>query len=82
LLLDSDINSIHVTINQGLLTAANTLSTDINGDGKVDIIDIAVVARGFGSTSGKPNWNPIADVNGNDVINIIDIATVAKEFKV
>jgi len=53
---------------------------DINNDGKVDIIDIAIVAVAFGSRPGSINWNPNADLDGNDQINIIDISMAAKEF--
>jgi hypothetical protein len=55
-------------------------STDLNGDGKVDMIDIAIAAKAFGSTPGKPNWNAIADVNGDGKIDMIDIAMVARDF--
>lgn len=56
------------------------LLTDLNNDGIVDIIDVAMVAKAFGSKLGDSNWNPIADLDKNGWINIIDIATVAREF--
>jgi len=54
---------------------------DLNGDGTVNIMDIALVARAYGSRPGDPNWNPIADVaEPYGEINIVDIATVAKDY--
>jgi len=53
---------------------------DINGDGTINILDIAIVAKAYGSYPGHPNWNSKADLDGNDVINILDIAKVAKEY--
>ena len=54
---------------------------DINADGIVNIIDIATVARAYGSKPGDPNWNEIADVaEPYGEINILDIAKVAKEY--
>lgn len=53
---------------------------DLNGDGVVNIIDIAIVARAFGSKPRGPNWNALADLDKNGWINIIDIATVAKDY--
>lgn len=53
---------------------------DLNDDGKVNIEDIAIVAKAFGSYPGHPRWNEIADVDKNSIVNIIDVASVAKEF--
>lgn len=52
---------------------------DINGNGIVDIRDIATVARAFGSGPGDENYL-IADINGGGEIDIRDIAMVAKKF--
>jgi hypothetical protein len=49
-------------------------------DGKVDIRDIAVVAKCFGSSPGSPGWNVNCDVNNDSRIDIRDIAIVAKHF--
>jgi parallel beta-helix repeat protein len=51
---------------------------DVNGDGKVDIRDIALLARAFGQT--VPPANPDLDVNQDWKIDIRDIAVVAKHF--
>jgi rhodanese-related sulfurtransferase len=53
---------------------------DLNGDGKVNIVDIYIVARAFGSKLGESNWNPDADLDNNGEINIIDIYMVARKF--
>jgi thermitase len=70
--------------------ADNTLSSptpvkvkllgDINGDGIVDIFDIALAAKAFGSYPGHPRWNLEADINSDGVVDIVDIATIAKNF--
>ncbi len=43
---------------------------DVNGDGKVDIIDIGVIIDNYGKS---PIPNPKADINHDGVVNIIDI---------
>lgn len=53
---------------------------DLNGDGKVDIRDIALVARAFGSYPGHPRWNSVADINKDNMVNILDIALFAQTF--
>jgi len=55
-------------------------NTDINGDGRVDMVDIAMVSRAFGTQEGDQRWIPAADINSDGVINMIDIATVARDF--
>jgi hypothetical protein len=54
--------------------------TDVNRDGNVDILDIAIAAKAYGSYHGHPRWNPKADLDGNNKVDIVDIATVAKDY--
>jgi len=54
--------------------------TDVNRDGKVDIIDIATIAKAYGSYPGHPKWNGNADLDNNSKIDIIDIAKAAKDY--
>jgi hypothetical protein len=54
---------------------------DINGDGVVNIIDIALVAMAWGSRPGLPRWDPRCDLDGNEVINILDITLVARDYR-
>ncbi len=53
--------------------------TDINNDGKVNILDITLVAKAFGNMQGDPKWNEAADLDKNGQVNIIDISMVAKD---
>ncbi len=56
------------------------LTTDINDDGAVNILDITIVAKAFGSGQGEPTYNEAADLDRNGQVNIIDISMVAKDF--
>ena len=47
---------------------------DVNGDGVVNILDLTLVAQGFGTDSLK------GDVNGDGVVNVFDLVFVANEF--
>jgi hypothetical protein len=58
------------------------LTGDLNHDGKIDIKDISIVAKAYGSDPTKPNWNPIADLNHDGKVDIKDVAIVAKVFGV
>jgi hypothetical protein len=56
------------------------VSTDINGDGFVNILDISIVAKAYGARFGDENWNEAADLDKNGIINIIDVAIVARDY--
>ena len=47
---------------------------DVNGDGVVNILDLTLVAQGFGSNEAG------ADVNGDGVVNVFDLVFVANQF--
>lgn len=54
-------------------------SEDINGDGKVSIGDLAIVAANYGKNSTSPDWNLVQrmDLNDDGVIDIIDLSAIA-----
>ena len=51
------------------------VSSDVNGDGIVNILDLVLVSTNFGKTGQNP-----ADVNGDGVVNIVDLVKVAGEM--
>jgi len=62
---------------------------DLNKDGHVDIADVRIVAKAFGSKAEDDpttpwdeteNWDPVADVNDDGVVNILDLRLVAKHY--
>lgn len=53
---------------------------DINGDDKVDIFDVVIVAVAFGSRIGDPYWDSRADINGDGLVDIFDMVIVALHF--
>ena len=53
------------------------LPEDLNGDGKVDIYDVTIVARAYGSFPGHESWEPSADIVPDGKINIFDVVRVA-----
>ena len=53
---------------------------DLNGDGVVDIKDIAIAASAFFSYPGHSRWNADADMDLNEIIDIRDICFVAINF--
>jgi hypothetical protein len=62
------------------VSPSQTFNTDLNNDGRVNILDVTMVAKAFGSKPGDRNWNAVADVDKNGIVNIVDIAIVARDF--
>lgn len=54
--------------------------TDVNHNRKIDIRDVYLVARAFGSTIGSPRYEPDLDFNSDGIINIADLRAVARNF--
>lgn len=56
------------------------IHADLNGDGRVNIQDITIVAVAYGSKPEDQKWNEMADLDKNGQINIIDVTMVAKDY--
>ena len=57
-----------------------TIIGDVNGDGKVNIIDTFAVALAYGSYPGHPTWKPNYDINNDGKINLIDYFVTALNY--
>lgn len=56
------------------------LLTDLNKDGKINIIDLFIVATAFNTRPGDARWNVVADVNNDGVVDITDVWSIARDF--
>lgn len=54
--------------------------TDFDGNGKVDIRDLAMVAILFGATRESSKWNPDFDVYQDGKIDMRDLAPIARAY--
>ena len=59
---------------------SNDRVADLDKNGQINILDIFIVARAYGSKPGDPNWNAVADLNKDNVINILDIFIIAWDY--
>jgi hypothetical protein len=53
---------------------------DINGDGKVDLSDLALFAKSYYRRIGDPLYNPDTDIDGNGFVNLVDLVTMAFHY--
>lgn len=68
----SDVWLVKVPLARGL--------GDINGDGKVDLADLVLLANAYGSKPGDTKWNPNVDINGNGVVDLADLVIMAMHY--
>jgi len=61
-------------------TVQVTITGDVNGDGIVNNLDLAELRQAYGSTSAKPNWNPLCDFNGDSKVDILDLLSMSKNY--
>jgi hypothetical protein len=56
------------------------LTGDVNGDCKVDIFDLAIVGKAYGTFHGQNGYDHNADLNSDGKIDIFDLAIVGKNY--
>jgi hypothetical protein len=49
------------------------IAGDTNGDGDVNIIDLARMGKSWNTHSGDPKYSDGTDINNDDVVNILDL---------
>jgi parallel beta-helix repeat protein len=77
-------NNNYTDVTHGIVTVA--IAGDVNVDDKVNMKDISLVAKAFGTKLGDTRWNPNADVTGSTAgvpdgkVDMKDMSAVAKNF--
>jgi hypothetical protein len=59
------------------------LQGDVNFDGTINILDIAIIAKAFDSYFGPPmhpRWNFRCDLNSDKTVSIDDLSSADKNF--
>ena len=80
MIIDEDLEELPFKTEPGQYCIYPRHIADLNNDGKVDMQDIGMVARAFGSYPGHERWNPICDINGDGKVDMRDVAGVARQF--
>lgn len=53
---------------------------DLNEDGTVNIVDVSIFAKAFGSRPGEERWNAKVDLTGDEKVNILDGVIIARSY--
>lgn len=54
--------------------------SDLNGDGKVGLADLVILAQAYGSRPEDPNWNPVADIDSKGIVGLSDLVILAQHY--
>ena len=67
----------NVWLIQGLF---GNIPGDLDGDGDVDLSDLAELLAAYGTCDGDPNYNPAADLDDSGCIDLADLATLLSNY--
>jgi hypothetical protein len=61
-------------------SSVHAITGDVNGDGKVDTKDLALLVKAFGAFPSDPRWNASYDLDKNGRIDMRDLVIVVQNF--
>ena len=74
LLSDSNANALSVSVRNGSVVERRAAKWDVNGDGRVNVLDLTRVATRLGRRDAS------ADTNGDGIVNVLDLVLVAQHL--
>ena len=74
LLSDSNANALSVSVRNGNVVERRAAKWDVNGDGRVNVLDLTRVATRLGRRDAS------ADTNGDGIVNVLDLVVVAQHL--
>ncbi|WP_187273947.1 GH116 family glycosyl-hydrolase [Paenibacillus sp. N3.4] len=80
--VDQAFAELNAALHDFTVSVIIPMSGDINGDGKISIGDLAMVAANYGKTKDSEDWDLIksADVNGDFIIDLADLVMIALQI--
>jgi parallel beta-helix repeat protein len=57
-----------------------TVAGDLDGNFAVQLVDLVILAKAYGSKPSEPPWNPNADLDDNGVVGLTDLVALAKNY--
>jgi hypothetical protein len=76
--VSGETNTTNNNCTGGLITVS--IPGDLNGDFKVNLSDLVIFARAYGSKPDSANWNPNADIDDSGTVNLSDLIVLAEHY--
>jgi hypothetical protein len=57
-----------------------TVPGDVNGDFKVTLADLVILATAYQSRPSQITWNANADIDGNGTVGLSDLVILAQHY--
>jgi len=53
---------------------------DVNGDGKINLLDLCIITKALGSTPNSARWNPYCDLDNNGKVDLKDLCAASQNL--
>jgi len=74
----SDKDGLNSSLDQATFFLAR--NPDMGNAGIINIVDVGVVFRNYGTVMGAPGYDPAGDLDANGTVSIVDAGIVAGAF--
>jgi len=77
--VNAAVDALHAAVETFKAAVVKQASEDLNGDGKISVGDLAMVAYHYGKDTASADWDTakVADLNGDGKVDIEDLSRVA-----
>lgn len=74
------LQRFEISSQQGHPTVLVRVEGDVDGNGAVDLIDLTLLARSYGSKRGEALYNAAADLNSDGYVDLTDLSILARNY--